>query len=756
MEIKKILMVTMQMGIGGAETHILELCRALAKKGYKVDVASRGGSFVSELEAAGVRHFAYPLNTRKPLDMIASYKGLEKLILEEKYDVVHAHSRIPAAICGMLARKHEFRFVTTAHWVFTLNPVYKLLSDWGQRTLAVSEDIKQYLIDGYGVFPDNIRVTVNGLDTDKFSPDIDSSSLREELGLAQDSFNVVCVSRMDKSRGEVPLLLASVAGKLRERYKNLNVILVGGSALGGEDSVIPEIEALCEEYKERLGESPVIMCGPRTDINRFASLCDVFVGASRAALEAMSAEKPVILAGNEGYTGILDEGNLEESVSTNFCCRGHEPATESKLFGDISVLAEASTERRAALGAENRKFILKNYSMDRMVNDAVAVYGLARPIVKHPKVIISGYYGFGNAGDDSLLTAITGELCKELPDMSFGVLAKNPRKDEKRFGVKCVNRFNVFAVNSVMRTAELFISGGGNLLQNGTSNKSLAYYVAVLRMAQKKGLKTMQYANGIGPLYGKWAEKLTAKAVANSDVVTVREPDSGELLHKLLPASGNVSVSADPAFLLDSATEERVDFILKKYDVPADKKYVIISLRSVLNKKEKFTGADKERFEEEFAAELAETCAAYDLYPLFIPMQESYDGEICRKVMELAKKGKFISGLTVSEMLALIPRAQFVCGMRLHSLIYSLAAGVPFIALSYDKKVRSFAEYASMPYIIDVPDDWEQGALLGAASDLIKNRSAVSALAKEKAVEFRRLAKSDVKKAAALSGKHGH
>ena len=218
----KILMVTMQMGIGGAETHILELSRALTARGYTVHVASRGGSFVPELEAAGIRHFVFPLNTRRPQDLLASYRGLKRLIATEHYDVVHAHARIPAALCGRLSRKLGFRFVTTAHWVFALTPLYRVLSDWGQRTLAVSEDIKQYLIDGYGVFPDNIRVTVNALDTEKFSPSVDPEPLREELGLSPDSLNIVCVSRMDRSRGEIPLLLARIASRLRREKAPCN------------------------------------------------------------------------------------------------------------------------------------------------------------------------------------------------------------------------------------------------------------------------------------------------------------------------------------------------------------------------------------------------------------------------------------------------------------------------------------------------------------------------------------------------------
>ena len=743
MKLKKILMVTMQMGIGGAETHILELSRALTMRGYCVHVVSRGGSFVEELEASGIKHFSLPLNTRRPSDILKSIRGLKKLIKAEKYDIVHAHARIPAAICAYLSKKMGFRFVTTAHWVFKVTPLYRLLSDWGQKSLAVSEDIKQYLIDEYGVFPDNIRVTVNALDTDKFSADIDCSDIKKELGLADDSFNIVCVSRMDRSRGEVPLLLAGVAAKLREKYKNVNVLLVGGSALGGEDSVIPEIEAIRAENMERYGECAIKICGPRTDINKFTALADVFVGASRAALEAMGAECPVILAGNEGYAGILDDKALMEAVATNFCCRGCEMPDESKLLRDLSALCEADSSTLERMGKSMRAFIKENYSLDRMADDAIAVYDSVVCHKKHGDVLISGYYGFGNAGDDSLLSAIIGEISKNDPELSFAVLAKNARKAERRFGVKCVERFNPFAVFAAMCRCKLFVSGGGNLLQNGTSNKSLAYYLCTLMMARILKKKTMIYANGIGPLYGKKAKKFTASTLKGCELVTLREPDSAKFLRELVPERDDFILSADPALLLKPATDERIDFILDKHSIPKEKRYIIISMREVVNKRESFSETEWDDFSKQFASELGELCTSKGLYPLFIPMQVALDSAVCRRVCELCGKGSFVSGLSVSELIALMARSELVCGMRLHSLIYAMACAVPFVALSYDPKVRAFAEYAEIPYVIDAPEGWENGALINAVNSITENREQIIEKEKNKASEFRRLAEND-------------
>ena len=103
-----ILMTTMQMGFGGAETHIYELAVALKKNGHAVTVASAGGKYAEMLEKAGVRHITLPLASKNPLDVVRSYNGLKKLILKEKYDLVHAHARIPAFICGLLQKKLHF------------------------------------------------------------------------------------------------------------------------------------------------------------------------------------------------------------------------------------------------------------------------------------------------------------------------------------------------------------------------------------------------------------------------------------------------------------------------------------------------------------------------------------------------------------------------------------------------------------------------------------------------------------------------
>jgi UDP-N-acetylglucosamine:LPS N-acetylglucosamine transferase len=104
----KILMTTMSLGIGGAETHIVELAGELKKRGMDVAVVSSGGVFVQDIEKEGIRHYAAPLARRKFFDMLRSLFILRRIIKTEKPDVVHAHARIPAFLCGLLHKTMRF------------------------------------------------------------------------------------------------------------------------------------------------------------------------------------------------------------------------------------------------------------------------------------------------------------------------------------------------------------------------------------------------------------------------------------------------------------------------------------------------------------------------------------------------------------------------------------------------------------------------------------------------------------------------
>lgn len=364
----KVLLSLMKLDIGGAETHVVELAKELKRRGWEVIVTSNGGAYVPELEAAGIVHYIVPLQNKNPKNVASAFKRLRHIIEDEKVDIVHSHARIPSFILGRLWKKMKFPFVTTAHWVFTTKYGLKYITDWGQKTLAVSEDIKKYLMDNYKIPESDITVTINGIDTERFSPNTDKKPVCDEFGLKDEDNVIVYVSRMDESRSLVAHQLIEAMEKLDPIVENLRAVIVGGG--DDYDNVAAEAAAL----NDKLGKKAVIMTGARVDIADLVAPAKLFVGVSRAALEAMAAEKPTIVAGNEGYIGLMDSDKLDVALATNFCCRGCEMPTADTLAQDIGEFFGRWQEDRDALGKFGRELVLEHYSIKRMTDDTENVY----------------------------------------------------------------------------------------------------------------------------------------------------------------------------------------------------------------------------------------------------------------------------------------------------------------------------------------------------------------------------------------------
>ena len=365
----KVLLATMGLGIGGAETHIVELAKGLKKKGLEVIVASNGGAYVEELSKDNIKHCEVPMHNKKISNVIKSYNMLEKIILDEKITVVHGHARIPSFILSLLKRKLKFPFVTTAHWTFDTSHGLKYITKWGDKTIAVSEDIKKYLLDNYkNVKEENIFVTVNGIDTDKFSKDANYDDVLSEFNIDNNKTKIVYISRLDESRALVARHLINIAKDIYEYKRDIEIVIVGGG------DAFEELNQKANEVNKDLGKKVITMVGARSDIYKFANMGDLFIGVSRSALEAMACEKPCIIAGNEGYIGIFNEEKLNVSINTNFCCRDTLMANEDMLLNDIKILLDTDNEKRKQMGQYNRGIVQKYYSIEKMVNDTMLAY----------------------------------------------------------------------------------------------------------------------------------------------------------------------------------------------------------------------------------------------------------------------------------------------------------------------------------------------------------------------------------------------
>ncbi len=710
-----ILMTSMGLEIGGAETHVVELSKELVKMGYRVIVASNGGVYVKELEESGIRHYNVPMHKRNILKMVISYYKLKKIIRREHVDIVHSHARIPGFICGFLHKKLPFTFVSTTHGVYSTKMGLKYLTNWGQKVIAVSDDIKDYLIKNYGIQEKDIYPTINGINTELFSPDADGSSIRREFKLCGNNI-IAHVSRIDEKSSTVAKLLIRASGKICEKIPDAEIMIVGG----GDD--FESVKAEAAKANKKLGRRCIILTGPRTDVYKIIAVSRVVIGVSRAALEAMAELKPVILAGNphyaQGYMGIFQEGMLEEARESNFCCRGCRMADSGLMARDvIKVLTELTPKEIHALGTYGRSVILEHYSVRKMTEDCIRAYDAAYKESKGKPydVLMSGYYGFNNSGDEAILLAIHDNIEKMGDNINISVLSNNPRETRAKYGIEdVVYRFSLTDVIRAIRKCDVLISGGGSLLQDSTSTRSLMYYLSIIVAAKFFRKKIMLYANGIGPVSKKLNRRIVKLVVNKADLITLREENSFEELRSMGVKNKNAFVTADPVFTMDGISREKAMAIMEKQGIPTDKPIAGVSVRNW----KKIDG-----FVDDFARLCDEVYEKYNRNIVFIVMHVPNDITISEIVQKKMKHPSYILKEAYSpyEVMGIISCMDFVLSMRLHTLIFAARQKVPLVGFIYDPKIEYYIEKLCMPSGGRV-EDFDINVAMEKVDDVVKNR----------------------------------
>ena len=295
------------------------------------------------------------------------------------------------------------------------------------------------------------------------------------------------------------------------------------------------------------------------------------------------------------------------------------------------------------------------------------------------RIVISGYYGFGNTGDEAVLSGILTTLKRVGVDAQVTVLSADPKRTVSEHPrVESVRRYKITHLIRAIRKADLVISGGGSLLQDVTSARSLRYYLFVIRLAQMLKRPTMVYAQGIGPLVGAGARKAVARVLNRSNAISVRDEDSKALLESIGVDRVPVHLSADPSFLVEPDLEA-ADKSLGAHGL-TDGELVGVSLRP---------WPKVDGWLSEAAEGVRQACEELDVTPVVIPMQPSEDIAAC----EALGAGVVIrSALDPRTVKGIMARCSLVVGMRLHSLMFAAGEGVPFVSLVYDPKVSSFAE----------------------------------------------------------------
>ena len=341
------------------------------------------------------------------------------------------------------------------------------------------------------------------------------------------------------------------------------------------------------------------------------------------------------------------------------------------------------------------------------------------------RIMVCGYYGFGNIGDEAILAVLVDDLRAVYPDATITVAAGSPEAVESDRGVDAFGWRDLDRLVDEAESADLMVLGGGSLFQDyeGSSfdtlltprHGSISFYCGFGLLAGMTQTALVVYAAGVGPLHTADARRLTRLAVERASAVTVRDAGSKALLAEIGVDPARVSVTADPAWLIKPSSAAIVPSILALEGVPSDGTFTIgVAVRPW----------QTNEWVDALAAALDRFVEAWDARILFIPFHDSPEPHesdaqasvwVARRMHQTDRAHLLRGEYSAAERVAILGECDLVIGMRLHAVIFALQRGVPTVALSYDPKVRSLMDQAGLGGLVVPIEDLMADAVAKAA-----------------------------------------
>ncbi|HET7580156.1 MAG TPA: polysaccharide pyruvyl transferase CsaB [Bacillales bacterium] len=297
------------------------------------------------------------------------------------------------------------------------------------------------------------------------------------------------------------------------------------------------------------------------------------------------------------------------------------------------------------------------------------------------KVLISGYYGFGNAGDEAILYAMIEVLKACDPNIDITVLSDKPEQTRRIFNVNAVNRWRIFEICKALKEADGLLSGGGSLLQDKTSWRTIPYYTSIMLLARILKKPFVVFAQGLGPIHRGFNYWLVKAILSKASLISMRDEDSRALLQRM-GVKQDIDLVPDPVLGLGGQWR-----IQKNKETPT----VMVSIRSW----PEYSG-----FHDKVSAAL-DRCVRKGFRVIFLPMHGKEDRDTAENVKRRMSGNADVVDYTMSfiDKLSMVGQADVLIGNRLHALIFAAVSCVPFVALSYDPKVDAFAKQCQQPLL---------------------------------------------------------
>ena len=684
--------------VGGAKTHVISLLEELSKGNEVELVCFVDGPFAREALEKGI-------NTRvlKKRSLFHVARNLKKYLKNKQFDILHCHGS-KANVVSMLMGRASCPILSTIHSDPRLDYMGRPAANWTIGLLnrvalrirdgwvAVSDAMKERM-EGRGYDGGRMHTIYNGIGFPKKLPHLPRQEYLSGLGLDWDESCVVfgIAARIDPVKDMTTLVKAFA--KTVADCPNARLLIAG---IGDQEQ---EIRALAAEL---CPAGTVHFAGWVSDMNSFYHALDVNLLTSISETfpyaitegarmrcctisTAVGGVPKVVIDGETGY--LITPGDVD-TLAQRMTAVVRDAKLRAKLGGAIyeKVRTEFSVEAMGVRQEEIYRSVL--HRRDR---ESQGRYG----------AVICGAYGKGNAGDDAILVCMIRQLRQQDPDLPITVMTRKPRQTAMLTGVSTVHIFNTPAAGRVMKKSQLYISGGGSLIQNVTSNRSLSYYLYSIRQAKKAGCQVMMYGCGIGPVNGEKYQAQAARVLEEYvDLIALRDPESLETLRAFGVHTPRVHLTADPALLMegDDAAAGRY---LARNGLNPQGNYSLFVLRPWDGTQEK----------------LAAICAAadygwekYGLAPLFYTLEPSRDAEITRTAAGMVKAPCHVLP-PVEEgaaLCGLMGRMGLVVSMRLHALVFACAQQTRVAAISYDPKVSGFMSYLGSDCCVELDRLTEQ------------------------------------------------
>lgn len=680
---------------GGAKTHVLSLLQNLNKTITAQLVCFRDGPFAEEARAMGIPTMICGGNNIPHLR-----RELAAYIQQGGYQLIHCHGSRANMIGALLRGPTGLPVVSTVHSDYKLDymgrPFARLtfgaINAWALRHLdyriGVSDAMVDLLIDR-GFPPDRFYAIYNGIDFTPAPSQGDRLAYLRGLGadVEENSVVVGIAARLNPVKDMSTLIRGFAEG--HKSCPRLRLVIAGD----GEER--QKLEDLAKE----LGvEKEVTFAGWISGgMDRFYSALDV------NALTSLSETFPYALTEGARFhlaTVATAVGGIPYLIDQDVNGYLFTPGDWQTLGRYLAALGNGDALRRE-MGEKLYEKASAKFSIQSTVDTQLHIYEEIirrhnRPKRDRDGVVICGAYGRGNAGDDAILEAILQEMRSIDPDMPITVLTKDPKATRLTYRVRTAGRMDVGTWKKAMRHAGLYINGGGSLIQDVTSRRSLWFYLHNIQAAHKAGCKVQMYGCGIGPVLREQHRKLAASVLnASVDVITLREPDSLKELQSMGVTKPEILLTADPALTLPAASEDEIDSVLLRAGIPPHGKYLCFALRNWKGFEDKaplFAQAAKYAYE------------TYGLTPVFAAVEKHLDpvaGRLAAAGLDIPHYFLDDAG-SAGTIIGALSRMQAVVSMRLHALIFAAGQGIPLAGVVYDPKVSAFLRYIGQENFLDL------------------------------------------------------